>query len=55
MIYKLTAKSGVMNVSEVSRLKALENENNCLVRILTVAMLDSESCPRLVKGQWRAP
>ncbi|CUH68788.1 Transposase [Thalassovita autumnalis] len=39
--YKYQAKFGGMNVSDAKKLRALENENNKLKRILADAMLDN--------------
>ncbi len=39
--YKLKAKYGGMDVSDAQRLKALEDENGKLKRLLADAMLDS--------------
>jgi len=39
--YKLKAKLGGMNVSEAARLKALEDENAKLKRLLADTMLDN--------------
>lgn len=39
--YKLKAKYGGMDVSDVQRLKALEDENGKLKRLLADAMLDN--------------
>ena len=61
--YKLKAKYGVMEVSEDARLKALEEENAKLKRLLADTMLDNvvlkdllgmeAASPPSVRGQGR--
>ncbi len=45
--YKWKSKYGGLEVSEAKRLKALEDENNRLKRLLADAMLDN-----VVLGRW---
>ncbi len=47
-IYKWKAKYGGMDVSEAKRLKALEDENNRLKRLLADAMLDNAALKDLL-------
>ena len=47
-IYKWKAKFGVMDVSEAKRLKALEDENTRLKRLLADAMLDNAALTDLL-------
>ena len=47
-IYKWKAKFGGMDVSEAKRLRALEDENAKLKRMLADAMLDSEADERTI-------
>jgi putative transposase len=55
-IDKWTAKFGGMDVSEAKRLKALEDENNKLKRMLADAMLDNVALKDLLgKDVWFAP
>ena len=42
--YKWKAKFGGMEVSEAKRLKALEDENGKLKKLLADAMLDNAGC-----------
>jgi putative transposase len=51
--YKWKAKFGGMDVSEARRLKALEDENTKLKRMLADAMLDRAIEAPLVRAQWR--
>jgi putative transposase len=51
--YKWKAKFGGMDVSEARRLKALEDENAKLKRMLADAMLDRAIEAPLVRAQWR--
>lgn len=55
-IYKWKAKYGGMDVSEAKRLKALEDENAKLKRMLADAMLDNVALKDLLgKNVWSAP
>ncbi|KYK44226.1 transposase [Bradyrhizobium liaoningense] len=55
-IYKWKAKFGWMEVSESKRLKALEDENTRLKRLLADAMLDNVALKDLLgKNVWSAP
>ncbi|KIV66970.1 Mobile element protein [Rhizobium sp. UR51a] len=54
-IYKWKAKFGGMDVSEAKRLKALEDENTKLKRLLAGAMLDNAALKDLLgKNVWSA-
>ncbi len=54
-IYKWKAKFGGMDVSEAKRLKALEDENTRLKRLLADAMLDNAALKDLLgKNVWSA-
>ena len=50
--YKWKAKFGGMDVSESRRLKALEDENNRLKRMLADAMLDNAALKDLLGKKW---
>lgn len=50
--YKWKAKYGGMNVSEARRLKALEEENAKLKRMLADAMLDNVALKDLLGKKW---
>ncbi len=50
--YKWKAKFGGMAVSEARRLKALEDENNRLKRMLADAMLDNAALKDLLGKKW---
>lgn len=50
--YKWKAKFGGMDVSEARRLKALEDENNRLKRMLADAMLDNAALKDLLGKKW---
>ncbi len=50
--YKWKAKFGGMNVSEARRLKALEEENGRLKRMLADAMLDNMALKDLLGKKW---
>ncbi len=55
-IYNWKARFGGMDVSEARRLKALEDENTRLKRLLADAMLDNAALKDLVgKNVWSAP
>ena len=51
-IYKWKAKYGGMDVSEARRLKALEEENAKLKRMLADAMLDNVALKDLLGKKW---
>ena len=51
-IYKWKAKYGGLNVSEAKRLKALEDENGKLKRMLADAMLDTVALKDLLGKKW---
>ena len=51
-IYKWKAKYGGMDVSEAKRLKALEDENAKLKRMLADAMLDNVALKDLLGKKW---
>ena len=50
--YKWKAKHGGLEVSEAKRLKALEDENNRLKRMLADAMLDNAALKDLLGKKW---
>jgi putative transposase len=50
--YKWKAKSGGMDVSDAKRLKALEDENAKLKRLLADAMLDKVGLKELLAKKW---
>jgi putative transposase len=50
--YKWKAKFGGMDVSEAKRLKALEDENGRLKRMLADAMLDNAALKDLLGKKW---
>ena len=55
-VYKWKAKFGGMDVSESKRLKALEDENAKLKRLLADTMLDNVALKDLLgKNVWSAP
>lgn len=51
-IYKWKAKYGGMDVSEAKRLKALEDENARLKRLLADSMLDNAALKDLLGKKW---
>jgi putative transposase len=51
-IYKWKAKYGGMDVSEAKRLKALEDENARLKKLLADAMLDNSALKDLLGKKW---
>ena len=51
-IYKWKAKYGGMDVSEAKRLRALEDENGKLKRMLADAMLDNVALKDLLGKKW---
>ena len=50
--YKWKAKFGGLDVSEAKRLKALEDENVKLKRLLADAMLDNAGLKELIAKKW---
>jgi len=50
--YHWKSKFGGMDVSEAKRLKALENENAKLKRLLADAMLDNAALKDLLQKKW---
>jgi putative transposase len=50
--YKWKAKFGGMEVSEAKRLKALEEENSKLKRLLADALLDNAALKDVVPRKW---
>lgn len=50
--YKWKAKYGGMEVSEAKRLKALEDENGKLKRLLADALLDNAALKDVVSRKW---
>ena len=51
-IYKWKARFGGMEVSEAKRLRALEDENGKLKRMLADAMLDNVALKDLLGKKW---
>jgi putative transposase len=51
-IYNWKAKFGGMDVSEARRLKALEDENGKLKKLLADAMLDNAGLKELLAKKW---
>ena len=51
-IYKWKAKYGGMDVSEAKKLRALEDENTKLKRLLADAMLDNSALKDLLGKKW---
>ena len=51
-IYKWKAKYGGMDVSEARKLRALEDENAKLKRLLADAMLDNSALKELLSKKW---
>ena len=51
-VYKWKAKFGGMDVSEAKRLKALEDENAKLKRLLADTMLDNVALKDLLGKKW---
>ena len=50
--YKWKAKFGGMDVSDAKRLRALEEENNKLKRLLADALLDNAALKDVVSRKW---
>jgi putative transposase len=53
--YKWKAKHGGLQVSDVRRLKDLEEENSKLKKLLAEQMLPSRVCFAYPAGQWITP
>ena len=51
-VYKWKAKYGGMDVSEAKRMKALEDENGKLKKLLADAMLDNSGLKDLLGKKW---
>lgn len=51
-LYKWKAKSGGQEISEARRLKALEDENARLKRLLADAMLDNAALKEIAGKNW---
>jgi len=51
-LYKWKAKYGGMDVSEARKLRALEDENSKLKRLLADAMLDNSALKDLLGKKW---
>lgn len=51
-LYNWKAKYGGMEVSEAKRLRALEDENGKLKRLLADAMLDASALRELLTKKW---
>jgi putative transposase len=51
-LYNWKAKYGGLEVSEAKRLRALENENGRLKRLLADAMLDNAGLKDLLSKKW---
>ena len=51
-IYRWKAKFGGMEVSDAKKLRALEQENQKLKRLLAEAELDKAALKELVSGKW---
>ena len=51
-IYKWKAKYGGMDISEAKRLKALEDENARLKKLLADAMVDNSALKDLLGKKW---
>ena len=51
-LYKWKAKYGGMGVSEAKKLRALEDENGKLKRLLADAMLDNSALKDLLGKKW---
>ena len=51
-IYRWKAKFGGMDVSDAKKLRALEQENQKLKRLLAEAELDKAALKELVSGEW---
>ncbi len=51
-IYRWKAKYGGMEVSDAKRLRALEQENGKLKRLLADSMLDNAALKEIARGKW---
>lgn len=51
-IYRWKAKYGGMEVSDAKRLRALEQENAKLKRLLADSMLDNAALKEIARGKW---
>jgi putative transposase len=51
-IYRWKAKFGGMDISDAKKLRALEQENQKLKRLLAEAELDKAALKELVSGKW---
>jgi putative transposase len=51
-LYNWKAKYGGMDVSDAKRLKALEDENGKLKKLLADAMLDNSALKELLSKKW---
>jgi putative transposase len=51
-LYKWRAKYGGLEVSEAKRLRALEDENRKLKKLLAESMLDSAALKELLTKKW---
>ena len=51
-LYNWKAKFGGMDVSEAKRLRALEDENSKLKRLLADSMLDNAALKELLSKKW---
>ena len=51
-LYNWKAKFGGMDVSDAKRLRALEEENNKLKRLLAETMLDNMALKELLSKKW---
>jgi putative transposase len=54
-LYNWKAKYGGLEVSEAKRLRALEDENARLKRLLADAMLDASALKDLLAKKWQGP
>lgn len=50
--YKWKTRYGGLEISEAKRLKALEDENSRLKRLLADAMLDNAALKEIVRKKW---
>ncbi len=51
-IYRWKAKFGGMEVSDAKRLRALEDENTRLKRLLADSLLDNAALKEIARGKW---
>lgn len=51
-IYRWKAKYGGMEVSDAKRLRALEQENAKLKRLLADSLLDNAALKEIARGKW---